>query len=68
MDSDSKKQKAKIPRNYYSYGGNVFQSAWFRRIVQTSDELDRFLLDYGFDFLPAVSFLFWTIFLFAQAT
>jgi|694.fasta_scaffold88066_7 hypothetical protein len=36
-------------------GSDIFQSAGFRRFIQMGDELDRFLLDYGCNFLPYVS-------------
>jgi hypothetical protein len=65
MDGDSS-QKEAIHRNHGAYDSNLFQSSWFRRLVQTSNGLDKFLLDYGFNFLPGLSILFWFVFLFAK--
>lgn len=67
MDSDSKEQQKAIHRNHGAYVSNVFQSTWLRRTIQSSVGLDRFLLDYGFNFLPHISILFWFVFLFAKA-
>ena len=47
--------------------GDVLQPAWIRRAVQTSDGLDRFLLDYGFTVLPRIGFFFWVVFLIQKA-
>jgi hypothetical protein len=44
---------------------NIFQSARLRRSIQVHNGLDRFLLDYGFNFLPYVSVAIWIIFLLA---
>ena len=43
--------------------GDVLQPAWIRRAIQTSDGLDRFLLDYGFDFLFRCAFVSWLVFI-----
>lgn len=61
MDGDSKRQEKTIPRNHGAYVSNVFQSTWLRRIIQSGAGLDRFLLDYGFNFLPYISILIWII-------
>ena len=66
MDSDHQ-EKTPVHRNHGAYDSNVFQSTWLRRFIQGSNELDRFLLDYGFNFLPGVSIFFWFIFLLAKA-
>ncbi len=66
MDGDHQ-EETPVHRNHGAYDSDVLQSAWFRRLVQSSDELDRFLLDYGFNFLPGVSILFWFIFLLTKA-
>lgn len=50
--------------NILSDDSNVFQPIWFRRAIQSSNGLDRFLLDYGFNFLPYSGVLFWIIYLF----
>jgi hypothetical protein len=46
-----------------SDAGDVFQPAWLRCAIQTSDGLDRFLLDYGFDFLFRCAFVSWLVFI-----
>ena len=67
MDSDSTEQKKAIHRNHGAYVSNVLQSTWLRRTVQSSVGLDRFLLDYGFDFLPHISFFVWIVFFITKA-
>lgn len=62
MDSASKKQKKAIHRNHGADVSNVFQSTRLRRTIQSSVRLDRFLLDYGFNFLPHLSVIIWIIF------
>jgi len=42
---------------------NVLQPLWVRRLIQDGNELDRFLLDYGFNFLWNCGILSWIIFL-----
>ena len=42
---------------------DVFQSSWIRRFIQTSNGLDRFLLDYGFNFLLRCAIFSWLLFL-----
>ncbi len=49
-----------------TYDRNVFQSVWIRCFIQTSNGLDRFLLDYGYNFLLRIGIVFWTIYLVAQ--
>ena len=68
MDPDSKrlndleidilKQRSNILLN----DGDVLQSPWLRRLIQDGNELDRFLLDYGFNFLWNCGILSWIIF------
>lgn len=53
--------------NDVSHASDVFQPAWIRRAIQTSDGLDRFLLDYGFDFLWRCAFFSWVVFLLQKA-
>lgn len=69
MDGDSKKQLDdleknlfKKPNNVVSNDGNVFQSIWIRYSVQTSTRLDKFLLDYGFNFLFGIGIISWIVF------
>lgn len=73
METDSKNRAKTIhdleieilkQRSYIvSDDSDVLQSAWLRRTIQASNGLDRFLLDYGFDFLLRCAFFSWTIFL-----
>jgi hypothetical protein len=50
-----------------SDAGDVFQPAWLRRTIQTSNGLDRFLLDYGFHFLLRCTVLSWLVFIIQKA-
>lgn len=72
MDPDSKtnindleKKTFKQLSNILPDGGNVLQPTWVRHIIQTSNGIDRFLLDYGFTFLPSCGVISWIIFLIA---
>jgi len=49
-----------------TYDCNVFQPLWIRCFIQTSNGLDRFLLDYGYNFLLRFGIVLWTIYLIAQ--
>ena len=68
MDPDSKQindLEIKIlkQRSYnVSNDSHVLQSSWIRRAIQTSDGLDRFLLGYGYNFLPACGIVSWILF------
>lgn len=72
MDPDSKRYTKEIndleiqilKQRVYAVpdAGNVFQSAWIRRVVQADNGLDRFLLDYGFNFLWRCGLFSWFIF------
>jgi len=42
---------------------DLLQPARFRRAIQSSNGLDRFLLDYGYNFLPYVAIIIYSIFL-----
>jgi hypothetical protein len=63
--NDLEKKIYKQPSNILPNGSNVFQSSWIRHTIQTSNGLDRFLLDYGFTFLPSCGVISWIIFLIA---
>jgi hypothetical protein len=70
MDPDSKnntndleKKVFKKSSNILPNDGHVSQSSWIRYIIQTSNGIDRFLLDYGFAFLPICGIISWIIFL-----
>lgn len=76
MDPDSKQiqrrlndleiQILKERTNAMLNGSDVFQSVGVRRLIQTSNGLDRFLLDYGFNFLPYCSIIFYILFIIAS--
>ncbi len=63
--NDLEKKIYKQSSNILSNGSNVFQSSWIRYTIQTSNGIDRFLLDYGFAFLPSCGIISWIIFLIA---
>lgn len=71
MDSDANRRilndlEIKIIQQRFNSmpnGGNVFQSIGFRRFIQSCNELDRFLLAYGFDFLWRCAIVSWVILL-----
>ena len=43
--------------------GDLLQPARFRRAIQSSNGLDRFLLDYGYNFLPYIAGVIYIVFL-----
>lgn len=73
MDPDSKREAKQLndleiqilKQRIYAlpHASDVFQSAWIRRAIQSSNGLDRFLLDYGFHFLWRCGIFSWIIFL-----
>jgi hypothetical protein len=73
MDPDSKHVQKQLndleisifkQRSYsVSNVSNVFQPSGVRCIIQNDNGLDRFLLDYGFNFLPISGIISWFIFL-----
>jgi hypothetical protein len=72
MDLDSKnniddleKKIFKQPSDILPNDSNVFQPIWVRHIIQTSNDMDKFLLDYGCYFLPSCGIISWAIFLIA---
>ena len=68
MDNDSirinmeGKLEEKEKQHHFNAGYN-FQPAWLRRAIQSSNGLDRFLLDYGYNFLPYIAGVIYIIFL-----
>ena len=42
---------------------NLLQPSWVRHIIQTSNGMDKFLLDYGRYFLPSCGVISWIIFI-----
>lgn len=62
MDSESCKQDTEGEHtDPEPDAGYVFQPAWLRRVVQAGNGLDRFLLDYGCNFLLRFSFILYLI-------
>jgi hypothetical protein len=66
MDPDSKNKSEKFEQdsNNLFNAGYVFPTSGLRCFVLANNEIDRFLLDYGFNFLPFVSLFSWILFLF----
>ena len=66
MDGDSKRQSKKSSlRNDSSDAGDILQPTGVRCSIRLCDEIDGFLLDYGYYILPRFSLLIWIILLFA---
>jgi hypothetical protein len=64
-NNDLEKKNFKQLSNILPDDCNVLQPTWVRHIIQTSNGIDRFLLDYGFAFLPSCGIISWIIFLIA---
>ena len=69
--SESKGKKNQIqPKEecepYSSYDSHFLQPTWVRCTFRPGDEVDRFLLDYGRNFLLPVGILLWCLFLIAS--
>ena len=58
LEIDILKQRGNILLN----DSDVLQPTWLRRLIQDGNELDRFLLDYGFNFLWNCGILSWIVF------
>lgn len=58
-DGDSKTQKLVSEESHIGNADarNVLFTLWFRWTFCVNNEMDRFLLDYGFNFLPCVGVL-----------
>lgn len=41
----------------------LFPTFWIRRAICADNEVDRFLLDYGYNFLFYIGSIFWLIYL-----
>lgn len=63
MEGESCRQenKKKIGNGMLNFS-NIFQPVWIRRSISTNNELDRVLLDYGFNFLLPFGLLLWIVF------
>jgi hypothetical protein len=51
------------PPSYNLNDSNILQPAWVRCAFRPGHEVDRFLLDYGLNFLLPVGVILWTILL-----
>ena len=68
MDGDSKRQDNKDSLGNHSVNaGNVFQSTGIRCSIRLCNEINGFLLDYGFNFLPYLSMLIYSVLLIKEA-
>lgn len=65
MEGDSYREEKYKEKNGYgeSYPRNVLQSVRVRRSVRVNNEVDRVLLDYGFNFLLPFGLFLWIVFL-----
>jgi hypothetical protein len=61
MEGDSRSKKEET----YSYSllnfGDILQPSWVRCPVCNCDEMDRFLLDYGLNFLLPIGLFLWVV-------
>jgi hypothetical protein len=57
MDGESYRQSEKksLNRDRCTNAGNILQPIRVRCSIRICNEIDRFLLDYGFNFLPYIS-------------
>jgi hypothetical protein len=62
-DSYSEEKHKKKNGNGESYPRNFLQSVRVRRSVRSNNEMDRVLLDYGFNFLLPFGVILWIVFL-----
>jgi len=66
MDGDSgnlERHFSQKTTNNHVNGRNIFLPIWLRPFVQINNELDRFLLDYGFNILPYIGIIIYMLFL-----
>lgn len=65
MEGDSYREEKYKEKNGYgeSYPRNVLQSVRVRRSIRHNNEMDRVLLDYGFNFLLPFGVILWVVFL-----
>ena len=52
--------------NDISFSFQFFSSVWIRRYFCVDNEMDGILLDYGFNFLPYIGMLFYSILFFSK--
>ena len=64
MDGDNKRQNKKSTLgNDSADAGDLFQPTGVRCSIRLCNEIDGFLLDYGYNFLLPVGIFLWAIFL-----
>ena len=62
MDGDSKRQNKKTSLGNDSVdAGDIFQPIGVRCSIRLCDEINGFLLDYGYNFLPYISFIIYCL-------
>jgi hypothetical protein len=61
-NTDSSKEE---PGEHLPHDRNVFQPLWVRCAFRVDDGVDRFLLDYGLNFLLPIGIILWTLLLFS---
>lgn len=61
MDGESCTEETQETGDSVPDPSDIFQPARFRRSVCSCDEIDRFLLGYGFDFLLPFGAFLWAI-------
>lgn len=68
MESESYRNEEKSDNGDHCINaGDIFQPTWVRCPVRICDEIDGFLLDYGFNFLPYISFIIYIVLLIKEA-
>jgi hypothetical protein len=65
MDGESYRESEKkgLNRDSCTDVGNIFQPPRVRCSICVCDEIDRFLLDYGFNFLPYIGSIIYIVLL-----
>lgn len=68
MDPDSCEANSKNNKKHESVhtaidDSDILQPAWVRCAFRPCDKVDRFLLDYGLNFLLPIGIILWTLFL-----
>ena len=68
MDPDSCETNIKNNKKHKSVhfdidDSDILQPAWVRCAFRPCDKVDRFLLDYGLNFLLPLGIILWTLFL-----
>jgi hypothetical protein len=61
-EADKQISPSKIENNKPNVS-NFFSTIWLRRPICVNNEVDRFLLDYGFNFLFYIGSFLWLLFL-----